>query len=420
MKTKRFWQCIICMTTLFLISTTAQAAVIWDGAEVVKGQVGKMTFTKDVKVYKKNANGSFTSLVVKKGEFYRVYSVENSSVGKVYNMSGNYRVQATPLVVYREVPLSIQQQVSGEATALTPGTKLYTSSAGGVSVKVKPDVASTTIERLPNGIVLEYIQQVNGYYEVLFEYEKRKVQGYVPVDYVSPLQAKKKMVLRYNTELLPNYWNYFTDPAHFPNDEKHGSYAQGTVVDVYFFAKNGSAYVSKDEYFGYVEAGALADKLIAEPIVKGGFTPTANQDLQFEYGVNDTSASGKLKPQNGLLWTGTLHYSVVEDVVTVNSTYQFKESSSHFSLTHTQVNTGSKSFFTLKESLSFDLPVTVNDIVTYTYGDETTFFRVKKIHPTYTYKGQTFYNVIETSKGLIGHNLYVFDFHSSDLYNPKK
>ena len=228
------------------------------------------------------------------------------------------------------------------------------------------------------------------------------------------------MVLRYNTELLPNYWNYFIDPAQYPNEEKQGSYPQGTVVDVYFFAKNGSAYVSKDDYFGYLEAGALADKLITEPIVKGGLTPTANQDLQFAFAANDTSAFGKLKSQNGLLWTGTLRYSVVEDIVTVNSTYQFKESSSQFSLTHTQVSPDLKSFFTLTESLSFDLPVTVNNIVTYTYDDETTFFRVKKIHPTYMYQGQKFYNVIETSKGFIGHNLYVFNFHFGDLYNPNK
>ena len=92
-------------------------SVVWDGAEVVYGQVGKMTFSKDVKVYKSNMDGTFTSLVVKKGNFFRVYDVENSSVGIVYNMSGGYRVQATDfssstpssrsIVSYLNCPLAV-------------------------------------------------------------------------------------------------------------------------------------------------------------------------------------------------------------------------------------------------------------------------------------------------------------------------
>ena len=54
----------------FSIEASAEAQgqekVIWDGLEVVKDQTGKMTFTKDVKVYKRERTGKFVSLTVKK------------------------------------------------------------------------------------------------------------------------------------------------------------------------------------------------------------------------------------------------------------------------------------------------------------------------------------------------------------------
>jgi len=94
----------------FAIEAPAQAQekVIWDGAEIVKDQSGKMTFTKDVKVYKKDSSGKFVSLTVKKGNYFRVYDIEKYD-GKVYYwMSSGYRVQATNLVVFKEVPMNLR------------------------------------------------------------------------------------------------------------------------------------------------------------------------------------------------------------------------------------------------------------------------------------------------------------------------
>lgn len=96
----------------------AEAKVIWDGAEVVEDQTGKMTFKKDVKVYKKLPNGQFESLLVKRNNYFRVYGVEHSYRNQLpltyYLMSGGYRVQATDLVIYKEVPYDVQQQVMQE------------------------------------------------------------------------------------------------------------------------------------------------------------------------------------------------------------------------------------------------------------------------------------------------------------------
>jgi len=92
----------------FSIEAPAQAKVIWDGAEIVKDQTGKMTFKKDVKVYKKDSTGKFVSLTVKKGNYFRVYDIEKYD-GKVYYwISSGYRVQSTDLVVFKEVPMNLR------------------------------------------------------------------------------------------------------------------------------------------------------------------------------------------------------------------------------------------------------------------------------------------------------------------------
>ncbi|MGE7952499.1 hypothetical protein [Lysinibacillus xylanilyticus] len=87
--------------------TKSEAKVMYDGAEVVKGQIGKMTFKKDIKVYKKNPDGSFDSLMVKRNNFFRTYDIEKYDDKTFYQM-GQYRVQATDLVVFKEVPIDIR------------------------------------------------------------------------------------------------------------------------------------------------------------------------------------------------------------------------------------------------------------------------------------------------------------------------
>ncbi|WP_249106963.1 hypothetical protein [Lysinibacillus sp. Bpr_S20] len=87
--------------------TKSEAKVMYDGAEVVKGQTGKMTFKKDIKVYKKNPNGTFDSLMVKRNKFFRTYDIEKYD-GKIFYQMGEYRVQATDLVVFKEVPIKIR------------------------------------------------------------------------------------------------------------------------------------------------------------------------------------------------------------------------------------------------------------------------------------------------------------------------
>ena len=99
---------------IFSVHEQAEAKVIWDGAEVVEDQNGKMTFKKDVKVYKRLPNGQFESLVVKVNNYFRVYDVEQYNNQTYYWMSSGYRVQSTDLVIYKEVPYDVKQQVMNE------------------------------------------------------------------------------------------------------------------------------------------------------------------------------------------------------------------------------------------------------------------------------------------------------------------
>ncbi|MCL1701400.1 hypothetical protein [Lysinibacillus sp. Bpr_S20] len=95
--------------------TKSEAKVMYDGAEVVKGQTGKMTFKKDIKVYKKNPNGTFDSLMVKRNKFFRTYDIEKYD-GKIFYQMGEYRVQATDLVVFKEVPIKIRSSFYNNPT----------------------------------------------------------------------------------------------------------------------------------------------------------------------------------------------------------------------------------------------------------------------------------------------------------------
>ncbi|MGN4125081.1 hypothetical protein ACMGD3_08715 [Lysinibacillus sphaericus] len=86
---------IIMLLATFVLAvvnpTKSEAKVMYDGAEVVKGQTGKMTFKKDIKVYKRNQNGTFDSLVVQRNNFFRTYDIEKYD-GKTFYRMGLHRL----------------------------------------------------------------------------------------------------------------------------------------------------------------------------------------------------------------------------------------------------------------------------------------------------------------------------------------
>ena len=153
---------------LFLFASPAlsEAKVVWDGAEITAGQTGKLSFNKDTKIYKKEADGTFTSMVAKKGSFFRVYGTIDTTVGKVYNMSGHYRVNATDLVTYRDIPVGVQDQLKIKSTSKTAFTE------GQENLEDIEDVANIRYLEI-TGITNEKLQrQINQYLKSLADNEK--------------------------------------------------------------------------------------------------------------------------------------------------------------------------------------------------------------------------------------------------------
>ncbi|QUG41285.1 hypothetical protein KD050_18720 [Psychrobacillus sp. INOP01] len=153
----------------------AQEKVIWDGAEIVKDQSGKMTFTKDVKVYKKDSSGKFVSLTVKKGNYFRVYDIEKYN-GKVYYwMSSGYRVQATNLVVFKEVPMNLRVSffddytwvVSSREEILKKPLKYYKKGYGSILRDQSP---SESIKFFNYAEYLEQYTIIDGKLQVVIDY----------------------------------------------------------------------------------------------------------------------------------------------------------------------------------------------------------------------------------------------------------
>ena len=130
---------------VFSVQEDAEAKVIWDGGEIVEGQNGKMTFKKDVKVYKQLPNGQYESLVVKRNTYFRVYKIEYSYNKTYYWMSSGYRVQATDLVIFKEIPNEVREQVMTDYY-------YYVSNPNGAEFRTRrSDTLGTVVKKVDTG-----------------------------------------------------------------------------------------------------------------------------------------------------------------------------------------------------------------------------------------------------------------------------
>ncbi len=85
---KKLFIVLLAAVVFAIVNPTKSEAIRYDGAEVYKDQTGKMTFTKDIKIYKKNEDGTFDSLVVKRNNYFRTYEIEKYD-GKTFYQMGN-------------------------------------------------------------------------------------------------------------------------------------------------------------------------------------------------------------------------------------------------------------------------------------------------------------------------------------------
>lgn len=97
-------------STLAEISTQK---IMWGANELSDTQIGRITFLKDTKLYKRNGNSPVQfHLVAKKGSMWRVHKITKEGNMNVYDLGGGVRVQQSSLSKYEAAPIDlIQKQV---------------------------------------------------------------------------------------------------------------------------------------------------------------------------------------------------------------------------------------------------------------------------------------------------------------------
>lgn len=220
------------------VPALAQEKVIWDGAEIVKNQTGKMTFTKDVKVYKRDSLGNFVSLTVKRGNYFRVYNKEHYNNTTYLWMSGGYRVQLTDLVIYKEIPES--ERVANQVTMPKMATVQHISS---LSLKQSPTPESKTLQFIPRNtpVILEEQPDV-GYAKVQVE----GLTGYVQVQYLQHVSYTPREV----TQTVP------LKKASSEQSETLKTISEKSIV-LEVPIGNGWSYVVMNDLSGYIQTQML-------------------------------------------------------------------------------------------------------------------------------------------------------------------
>lgn len=87
--------------------------IMWGANELADTQVGRITFLKDTKLYKRDANNLIRfHLNAKKGSMWRVHKITKEGNMTVYDLGGGVRVQQSNLSQYEAVPTAlIEKQV---------------------------------------------------------------------------------------------------------------------------------------------------------------------------------------------------------------------------------------------------------------------------------------------------------------------
>lgn len=95
------------------LAETSTQKIMWGANELSDTQIGRITFLKDTKLYKRNGNSPVQfHLVAKKGSMWRVHKITKEGNMNVYDLGGGVRVQQSNLSKYESAPTAlIQKQV---------------------------------------------------------------------------------------------------------------------------------------------------------------------------------------------------------------------------------------------------------------------------------------------------------------------
>lgn len=152
MKLKRWATTLLAAGILISATSTipeniAEAAFVWEGKEVVQGQIGKVTFTKATKVYRKNANGSISYISVDKGQSYRVYAITKEANTTVYKIGKDIFVKASNALTYKALPKNTLQAFGVKTSTIT----YHESDAAHITYTKIEKLNNTAIQKSING-----------------------------------------------------------------------------------------------------------------------------------------------------------------------------------------------------------------------------------------------------------------------------
>ncbi|WP_238533119.1 anthrax toxin lethal factor-related metalloendopeptidase [Bacillus methanolicus] len=93
---------IVCLVALPLFTRTVSAKILWDGAELVQGQIGRVTIIKPINLWERKGETFIYVKVLKPGEKYRVYGYD--AIKKQYRVGGSYFITNIKDRVLYETP----------------------------------------------------------------------------------------------------------------------------------------------------------------------------------------------------------------------------------------------------------------------------------------------------------------------------
>ena len=95
--------------------------IMWGKSELTKTQIGRITFLKDVKVYKKDNNGKTKfHMIAKKGSMWRVHQIIKEGKRYIYDLGGGVQVTKSNLSKYEPAPTNlVQKQVKQYGALIT-------------------------------------------------------------------------------------------------------------------------------------------------------------------------------------------------------------------------------------------------------------------------------------------------------------
>lgn len=159
----------------------------WDGMELKKGQIGRLTIVKDTPLFKLDGEKRVISRTLKKGEFYRIYAFKPGmlSVGGGYFVDRDYRV--TYQTPSKEKLNAVACINGGEVVSAPAVPKVYTTKEivdlnDEKIVLIQTDRALGSGIVLGNGLVLTNHHVMSGATEATVTFsngKKYKVQGIV-------------------------------------------------------------------------------------------------------------------------------------------------------------------------------------------------------------------------------------------------